>query len=78
MSGRRYVTTAIAAEMLGVSQQHVLNLIRAGKLVANNIAGADAKRPTYRVLRESIVQFQEAPNGPSPDDSAENNPNNST
>lgn len=45
------------AERLGVTAQHLLDLIEEGELVAINLAGKDASRRTVRIPVESYRTF---------------------
>lgn len=50
------LTVASAAERLTTSPDHVLNLIRAGKIKAVNV-GRGLKRPRWRIAPEALKQF---------------------
>ena len=47
------VSTAQLARMLGCSSRQIVNLIRAGKIDAQNV-GAGDRRATYRILPREL------------------------
>ena len=58
MTANRYVTPRQAAEILAVSNDHVLALIRQGSLQATNV-GRGKKLPRYRVSVKEIDAFMQ-------------------
>ncbi len=53
------ITAAVVAAILAVSERHVYNLARAGKIKAVNIGVG--KRPEFRFRSESVRRLLEQP-----------------
>ena len=53
-------TVAEAADRLRVSRQHILALIRAGLLLACNVALPTAQRPLWRIQAGDLAAYLEA------------------
>lgn len=58
MRQKKYLSPNEIAEVLGISADKVIDLIRAGKLKAINVATGD-KRARYRVAPEDFQAFLE-------------------
>ena len=52
-----YMDTAQVARRFNISQDTVRQMIADGRLAAINI-GPDGGRPTYRILRRSVLEFE--------------------
>lgn len=53
----RAFSVGAAAELLGVSTVHVINLIDAGRIVAMDLRGSGASRALYRIPHEALASY---------------------
>lgn len=54
----QFFTVKQAAELLNTREQHVLNAIHSGELVAVNVAkNPQGKRPSWRIPESSLSKF---------------------